>query len=141
MIREEGIGVYIISNTSSEIRHPLMFKVFDTFLGAPARDWSGEMLALQREADAREEGQGRAGGPPRVEGTKPSLALDRYAGTFMDPDSLYAPITITSEHGNAPLSPGHDPGGHARALAIRHVPGGLGRLVARPVDDHVHGGA
>ena len=99
MIREEGIGVYIITNTSSEIRHPLMFKVFDTFLGASARDWSGEMLAMQRADDAREEGQGRAGGPPRVEGTKPSLPLERYAGNFVDPDSLYPPISITSEEG------------------------------------------
>ena len=100
LIREEGIGVYIISNTRSEIRHPLMFKVFDTFLGAPARDWSGEMLALQRTDDARDS-TNAASRPQnqRVEGTKPSLALEKYAGTFMDPDSIYAPVTITSEDG------------------------------------------
>lgn len=98
LIREEGIGVYIISNTSSEIRHPIMFKVFDLLLGAPARDWSGEMLALQRADDARDEA--RAGQQSRrVEGTKPSLALERYAGTFVDPDSLYPPITVTTENG------------------------------------------
>jgi CubicO group peptidase (beta-lactamase class C family) len=98
LIREEGIGVYIISNTSSEIRHPLMFKVFDTFLGAPARDWSGEMLAIQRADDARDSTTARPQNQ-RVEGTKPSLALDRYAGTFADPDSLYPTIAITSENG------------------------------------------
>jgi len=101
LIREEGIGVYIISNTSSEIRHPLMFKVFDTFLGAPARDWSGEMLAMQRADDARDSvtALGRPPQNQRVEGTKPSLALEKYAGTFADPDSLYPTITITSENG------------------------------------------
>ena len=98
LIREEGIGVYIISNTSSEIRHPLMFKVFDTFLGAPSRDWSGEMLAMQRADDARDEARDRQQNQ-RAEGTKPSLALERYAGTFVDPDSLYPPISITSENG------------------------------------------
>ena len=98
LIREEGIGVYIMSNTSSEIRHPLMFKVFDTFLGAPSRDWSGEMLAMQRADDAEDDRRQNQQNQ-RVEGTKPSLALERYAGTFVDPDSLYPPVTITSENG------------------------------------------
>jgi CubicO group peptidase (beta-lactamase class C family) len=99
LIREEGIGVYILSNTSSEIRHPLMFKVFDTFLGAPARDWSGEMLAMRRADDARDDSANTRRQAQRTEGTRPSLALDRYAGTFVDPDSLYPAITITSENG------------------------------------------
>ena len=98
LIREEGIGVYIISNTEAEIRHPLMFKVFDTFLGAPARDWSGEMLAMRRADRARDSTTARPQNQ-RVEGTKPSLALERYAGTFADPDSLYPTISITSENG------------------------------------------
>jgi hypothetical protein len=100
LIREEGIGVYILSNTSTEIRHPLMFKVFDTFLGAPSRDWSAEMLAMQRADDARD--STNAASRPRterVEGTRPSLPLERYAGTFADPDSLYPPVSITSENG------------------------------------------
>jgi CubicO group peptidase (beta-lactamase class C family) len=101
LIREEGIGVYIISNTSSEIRHPLMFKVFDSFLGAPARDWSGEHLAMARADDVRDSvtAASRPQEPPRAEGTTPSLSLERYAGTFVDPDSLYPTVTITSENG------------------------------------------
>ena len=35
----------------------------------------------------------------RVEGTKPSLSLEQYAGTFADPDSLREPVTITVENG------------------------------------------
>ena len=98
LIREEGIGVYILSNTSTEIRHPLMFKVFDTYLGAPPRDWSGEMLAMRRADDAADSVTARPQNQ-RVEGTKPSLALERYAGTFADPDSLYPPVTVTMENG------------------------------------------
>jgi hypothetical protein len=96
LIREEGIGVYILSNTSTEIRHPLMFKVFDTFLGAPPRDWSGEMLAMRRADDARDSVNAR---PPsqRVEGTRPSLPLEKYAGTFVD--SLYGTRAVTLENG------------------------------------------
>lgn len=97
LIREEGIGVYILSNTSTEIRHALMFKVFDTFLGMPPRDWSTEMLALQRADDARADSADRRGPSQRVEGTRPSLPLDRYAGTFVD--SLYGKVTLTMENG------------------------------------------
>lgn len=100
MIREEGIGVYIISNTDTEIRHALMFKVFDTFLGLPSRDWSGEMLAMYK-ADAARDSIEASTRPQnqRVEGTKPSLSLEQYAGTFADPDSLREPVTITMENG------------------------------------------
>lgn len=97
LIREEGIGVYILSNTSTEIRHPLMFKVFDSFLGTPPRDWSGEMLAMQRADDARDDSVSTRQQNQRVEGTRPSLPLEKYAGTFVD--SLYGKIAITMENG------------------------------------------
>ena len=97
LIREEGIGVYILSNTSTEIRHPLMFKVFDTFMGMPPRDWSGEMLALQRADDARDDSANTRTVNQRVAGTRPSLALDRYAGTFVD--SLYGRVSVSMENG------------------------------------------
>ncbi|NUQ10994.1 MAG: serine hydrolase [Gemmatimonadaceae bacterium] len=97
LIREEGIGVYILSNTSTEIRHPLMFRVFDHLLGAPPRDWSGEMLALQRADDARDEANAARAGAARVEGTSPTLPLERYAGVFTD--SLYPTVTVTHENG------------------------------------------
>jgi hypothetical protein len=77
-----------------------MFKVFDTYLGAPQRDWSGEMLGMQRADDVRDSIDAAARPQnQRVEGTKPSLALEKYAGTFADPDSLYPTISITSENG------------------------------------------
>jgi len=97
MIREEGIGVYVMSNTSSEIRHALMFKVFDTYLGAPPRDWSGEMLAMRRADNSDDDESNARPRGIRVEGTKPSLPLERYAGTFVD--SLYGKIAVTMENG------------------------------------------
>ena len=52
-----------------------------------------------RKADDAEDDRRQNQQNQRVEGTKPSLALERYAGTFVDPDSLYPPVTITSENG------------------------------------------
>jgi CubicO group peptidase (beta-lactamase class C family) len=98
LIREEGIGVYILSNTESAIRHALMFKIFDTFLGMPPRDWSSELLALYK-ADEAADLENAGPRNQRVEGTKPSLALEKYAGKFADPDSLYNTVSITMENG------------------------------------------
>jgi hypothetical protein len=53
---------------------------------------------MQRADDAREQGNQNVPNQ-RVEGTTPSLSMDKYAGTFADPDSLYPPITITAENG------------------------------------------
>jgi hypothetical protein len=100
LLREDGIGVYILSNTDTEIRHPLMFKVFDTFLGVPPRDWSGEHLAMAKADDMRDSIQNATRPQPQhVEGTKPSLPIESYAGVFVDPDSLRPTITIKSENG------------------------------------------
>lgn len=97
LIREEGLGVYMLGNTDhAEVRHALMFKVFDLWLGLGNRDWSGELLALYKADEARQAAQG-ARGPQRVEGTRPTLELERYTGTFVD--SLYGTVRITMEEG------------------------------------------
>lgn len=79
---------------------------------AVARDWSAEMLklygGLQAQADsarARQEAQ-------RVSGTRPTLALERYAGTYAD--SLYGAATVTLQNGTLELRRG------ARRATLEH---------------------
>ena len=42
----------------TELRHALMYRVFDAYLGRPARDWSADMRALYaglaKEAEANQ---------------------------------------------------------------------------------------
>ena len=57
MIPEEKLGVVILTNLSGTILSvPLSYRIFDAYLGAPARDWSAEMLktmnALEEQARA-----------------------------------------------------------------------------------------
>jgi CubicO group peptidase (beta-lactamase class C family) len=98
LIREEGLGVYMLGNTDhAELRHALMFKVFDLYLGLPARDWSAELLALYRADEARSDSVRRLNEARRIEGTRPSLPIEQYAGTYVD--SLYGAVTVTVEEG------------------------------------------
>ncbi|HVL70010.1 MAG TPA: serine hydrolase [Vicinamibacterales bacterium] len=86
LVRDERLGVLVLGNLSGgELRHALMYDVFDRYAGTRDRDWSAALLKLygdirdrQAQAQARTEAQ-------RVTGTAPSRPLQEYAGTYIDP--------------------------------------------------------
>ena len=84
ILPKEKIGVAIMINTwGAPILHgALASRIFDTYLGIPPHDWSAEALAAferqqKRDAAVRER--------KPIAGTHPSLALDDYAGVYVDP--------------------------------------------------------
>ena len=85
MLPEEKLGVVILTNRhGSVLPHILMYRVMDAYLGVPKRDWSAEILkkfkALEEQAKAAE----KKIEDERVKGTSPSLALEKYAGTYQN---------------------------------------------------------
>lgn len=98
LIADERLGVYVLANADHiEVRHALMLRVFDLFLGEPVRDWSAELQKLYGARSARRDSAARATAAKRVRGTRPSLALERYAGTYSD--SLYGKLVVAAERG------------------------------------------
>lgn len=98
LMLDEGLGVYVLSNLDHvEVRHALMLKTFDVFTGAPARDWSAELRTLYGDMRAQGVAAQKRADQQRVADTKPSLSLERYAGTYAD--SLYGTRTVTFENG------------------------------------------
>ncbi len=112
LIRDERLGVYVLANLDhAELRHALMYTVFDRYTGGLDRDWSAEFLKLydgvKREADeARKKEEAK-----RVAGTSPSLPLAEYAGAYSDP--LHGEVEVTLGNG---------------ALRLRYGPGFVGAL-------------
>lgn len=98
LVPEERLGMVVYLNLDhAELRHALMYRVIDAYLGAPPRDWSREIHDLYapfareaREAERETESK-------RVAGTRPSLPLEAYAGTFADPDSLFPRFRVRVE--------------------------------------------
>jgi len=98
MLPEEKFGMVILSNMNgSTLPTALMLKTIDLQLERPARDWSAQLHArydslvtMARAAQKRMEGQ-------RVMGTKPSLPLSAYAGTYAD--SMYGTVKVTEDNG------------------------------------------
>jgi CubicO group peptidase (beta-lactamase class C family) len=131
LIPDERLGVCVLANLDhAEVRHALMYTVFDLWAddaggrvpaeggwvraagGTAGRDWSADLLKLyggiQAQADSarmRQEAQ-------RVVGTRPTLPLDRYMGTYAD--SLYGAATVTLERGQLVLRRG------ARTAVLEH---------------------
>jgi hypothetical protein len=89
LIPDRRVGVAILTNLDhSELRHALMYTVFDRYLGPEpdgrAHDWSAEMRAMYRGIADSARTRRRERESRRVEGTRPSLPLARYAGTYAD---------------------------------------------------------
>lgn len=96
LVRDERLGVYVLSNLDhAELRHALMYRVFDAFGGGATRDWSSELEQLYGERAARAAERRAELEAERVEGTRPSLEIDRYAGTYSDP--LHGSLEVSAD--------------------------------------------
>jgi len=83
MIPEEKLGLVVLTNLNGTILPvALMYKIFDFYLKAPERDWSSEMLKVEKRAEEQAKAAEKKADAERVKGTSPSLALAKYAGTF-----------------------------------------------------------
>jgi CubicO group peptidase (beta-lactamase class C family) len=99
MIPSERLGIVILTNMNgTPLTSIVMRTVFDRYLGATGKDWSADLRKIvldgqkrAKEAEAKREAA-------RMTGTTPSLALDKYAGTYYD--SLYGTATVKLEDGH-----------------------------------------
>ena len=82
-IPEADVGVVVLTNTDGQnLQNALPFKILDRFIGAPERDWSAIYLTQAQQQRRRSDSVRATLVAQRVTGTKPSLALDRYAGVY-----------------------------------------------------------
>lgn len=120
LVRDERLGIIVLSNLDhAEVRHALMYRVFDAFAPAAAaaaagakapapRDWSRDLRTFYGDLATEGKAAQQKIDAARVKDTKPSLALDRYAGRYADP--LYGTVTVALEGGalRVKYGPGFD---------------------------------
>jgi CubicO group peptidase (beta-lactamase class C family) len=91
IVPEKHLGYYILENVDhAELRHALMYKAIDQWLGTGTRDWSAELHPLFARKPKPQASADSAAAPA-------SLPLDRYAGTYRD--SVFGDVVITNESG------------------------------------------
>ena len=96
MIPSEGIGVVAIANLStSNLQQALVFRVLDELMGLPTRDWSGELLEVDRRNREQSAARAAAAERERQAGTTPSLKAADYAGTYRS--ELYGDARVSIE--------------------------------------------
>jgi len=98
MIPEEKLGLVILTNLGgTTLPLPLMYKIFDAYLGAPQRDWGAEMLKTMKGLEEQGRAAQKKAEADRVKDTRHSLALAEYAGAYKN--DLYGEVKVTHENG------------------------------------------
>ena len=94
LMPDRRMGVYVLANVDhAELRHALMYRAFDLYNANPVRDWSTELKSFFDAAERRQ----AAAVATAPAAAPPSLALERYVGTYAD--SAYGTITVTLANG------------------------------------------
>ncbi len=109
LVPEENLGVVILTNAEEDgAFDAILYHVLDHYMQLPATDWIRAFKAVKDkdEKDAAETMKKAEG--TRAANSKPSLPLEKYAGTYND--AWYGPITIRFENGGLVISFDHTPG-------------------------------
>lgn len=107
-VPELGLGIAVLTNQeSSEAFMAVTYDIIDRYMGGPRTDWVGAFRKLQaRQAEELRTALAR-GAAARNAASTPSLALERYAGTYED--AWYGDIGIALEEGKLVMRFGHTP--------------------------------
>lgn len=97
LIPEENAGFVVLSNSESPAFVVMMNKIRDALVGAPARDWNAEAVKQVADSKAAAAKKIAEDDTARKPGTKPSLGLTAYAGTYTD--KMYGDVAIAEENG------------------------------------------
>ena len=94
LLPEEKLGVVILTNMNgTPLPHILMYKVFDAYLeGNRQKDWSGELLKTFNTLQEQGKAAAKKKDESRVLNTRPSLPLEKYAGTYKS--DLYGDVKV-----------------------------------------------
>src|SRR6185369_14157122 len=81
--------------SGSELRTALKLRVFDSFLGGEVKDWSAIHLKTIKGFEAQAKAAEKKQNDERAKDTKPSLSLDKYAGTYQD--EMYGDVKVEQD--------------------------------------------
>ena len=98
LLPNRGLGIVVLTNQGrSSLPNAISYRVVDAYLGAPARNWSGDFLSRARHSRAHRRDKRDALLAERPTDTRPSLPLDRFAGTYES--ALYGGVDVRLRDG------------------------------------------
>lgn len=107
-IPESRVGVAVLTNTETPMYAALGWSLLDFVLGTrPPWDFVGGYAAVSRRQQELLASQRRVTAASRDSLSRPSLAVEKYAGIYEDP--WYGDITVSHANGQLRLAFGHTP--------------------------------
>lgn len=105
LLPEEKVGVVVLSNLDSNMLPvAIANRVLDAYLKAPARDWSADLRKVMKGVEEIEKKEEKRKEEERVKDTKPSLALEKYDGSYKD--DAYGELKVKLQKGKLVASLG-----------------------------------
>jgi CubicO group peptidase (beta-lactamase class C family) len=105
LIPEEKVGVVILSNMNQTgLNLAIAQRIFDAYLGAKERDYSGDLLKTIKALEAAGKAALQKRESERVKDTKTSLDIANYAGDYQD--EMYGDVKVWLENGKLKMSYG-----------------------------------
>lgn len=92
---EQKLGIAVLTNAEVPVWRPLIFEIADRLLGVAPFDWSAPSLARLKSQQADMVAREAAIEKARLAGTRPSLPLKAFAGTWRD--AWYGDVVLTEE--------------------------------------------
>jgi hypothetical protein len=108
LVPEENLGVVLLTNAEeTDAFDSVLYHVLDHYFGLPPTDWTAAFKSV-KDMDGKDAAEAmKLAEGARAANSKPSLPLEKYAGTYND--AWYGPITIQAENGGLVISFDHTP--------------------------------
>src|SRR5574341_81003 len=108
LVPDLRLGIAVFTNQEAgEAFEAITDRLLDHYLGAPLTDWIGPFATLKARGDSAVAAQERAAAARRDTASRPSLSLEKYAGTYRD--AWYGDIAIALENGKLVMRFSHTP--------------------------------
>jgi hypothetical protein len=105
MVPEENFGLVILTNMNgTSLPAALARRIADLYIGGAKRDWSADYLAFTKEGQRRAALSAQNTENSRVKDTKPSLPLEKYAGTYEN--EMYGAVKLEVKDGKLLMNAG-----------------------------------
>ena len=109
LVPDENLGVVILTNAEEDLAFDaILYHVLDHYLHVPPTDWIVAFRKLEDQQKKEAEDTMKKAEGARASGSKPSLPLEKYAGTYND--AWYGGITVRQENNGLVISFDHTPG-------------------------------
>ncbi|MFC4527524.1 serine hydrolase [Dyella halodurans] len=102
LVPELKLGVVVLTNQESAAAfNAVTYRVLDAYLGKDKKDWVAAYAASVKKSEGNADDSWKQHQAARDPGSKPSLPLANYAGTYRDP--WYGDIVVSKEGGKLRL--------------------------------------